>query len=84
MSINQFTEKLQQLFQNAVQSAMMSNHPEVTSAHLLKAMSEDGVLDGLFSRLNIQKNAFNDLVDRSLSTMASVSNPCLLYTSRRG
>jgi len=82
MSINQFTEKLQQLFQNAVQSAMMSNHPEVTSAHLLKAMSEDGVLDGLFSRLNIQKNSFNDLIDRSLSTMASVSNPTQPTLSR--
>lgn len=67
MSINQFTQKLQQLFQEAVQSAMMSNHPEVGSAHLLKAMSEDGVLDGVFSRLNIQKNAFNELISHSLS-----------------
>jgi ATP-dependent Clp protease ATP-binding subunit ClpB len=82
MSLNQFTEKLQQLFQVAVQNAMMNNHPEVSSAHLLKAMSEDGVLDGLFSRLNIQKNTYNELVDRSLSTMASVSTPTQPALSR--
>lgn len=82
MSMNQFTEKLQQLFQVAVQNAVMSNHPEISSAHLLKAMSEDGVLDGLFSRLSIQKNQFKELIDKSLSTVASVSNPTQPALSR--
>ncbi|KAF0227013.1 MAG: ATP-dependent Clp protease ATP-binding subunit ClpB [Erysipelotrichaceae bacterium] len=82
MSMNQFTEKLQQLFQVAVQYAVMSNHPEISSAHLLKAMSEDGVLDGLFSRLNIQKNQFRELLDKSLSTVASVSSPTQPALSR--
>jgi ATP-dependent Clp protease ATP-binding subunit ClpB len=82
MSINQFTQKLQQIFQEAVQSAMMSNHPEVSSAHLLKAMSDDGVLDGIFSRLNIQKNSFNELIARSLSTVVMVSTPTQPTLSR--
>jgi ATP-dependent Clp protease ATP-binding subunit ClpB len=80
--MNQFTDKLQALFQEAVQQAYARSHPEVGSGHVLLAMTQDGVLDGVFQRLNIDKNKLTDLLEGHLNTLASVSTPTQPTLSR--
>ena len=82
MSMNQFTDKLQALFQEAVQQAYARSHPEVGSGHVLLAMTQDGVLDGVFQRLSIDKNKLTDLLEGHLNTLASVSTPTQPTLSR--
>ena len=62
MSTNQFTQKLQFILSTAAEHAFSQNHPEVSCAHVYLAMLEDGILDGILSRLNIQKTQFRSLV----------------------
>lgn len=82
MSMNQFTDKLQALFQEAVQQAYARSHPEVGTGHVLLAMTQDGVLDGVFQRLSIDKNKLTDLLEGHLNTVASVSTPTQPTLSR--
>lgn len=82
MSMNQFTDKLQALFQEAVQQAYMRSHPEVGCGHVLLAMNDDGVLDGVFQRLSIDKNRLKDLLEEHLKSLASVSTPTQPALSR--
>jgi ATP-dependent Clp protease ATP-binding subunit ClpB len=73
--MNQFTEKLQTIFAEAVQLAFSLGHAELQIAHVLKAMRQSDVLEGLFSRLNINQAQFDDLVDTALDQIPSQSNP---------
>ncbi|MEI7667469.1 MAG: AAA family ATPase, partial [Erysipelotrichaceae bacterium] len=70
MSTNQFTEKLNELFQSAFQLALKFSHTEVEPGHLLKVMAEDGLLDPIFERLLINKNEYNTMVDGYLNRLA--------------
>jgi ATP-dependent Clp protease ATP-binding subunit ClpB len=80
--MNQFTDKLQALFQEAVQQAYARSHPEVGCGHVLLAMADDGVLDGVFQRLSVDKNRLKELLEGHLSTVASVSTPTQPTLSR--
>ena len=82
MSMNQFTDKLQALFQEAVQQAYARSHPEVGCGHVLLAMSEDGVLDGVYQRLSVDKKRLNELLEAHLNSLASVSTPTQPTLSR--
>ena len=69
MSTNQFTQKLQFILSTAAEHAFSQNHPEVTCAHVYLAMLEDGILDGILSRLNIQKTQFRNLVTQAIEQL---------------
>lgn len=80
MSMNQFTQKLQFILSKAAEHAFSNNHPEITCAHVYLAMKQDGILDGILSRLNINPNQFETLVTQSidqLPTQSEVSQPVL-------
>lgn len=72
MSMNQFTEKLQQILSTAVQDSFASNHPEVTCAHVYKAMREDGILDSVLTRLNVNPSRFDELVKETLDHLPTL------------
>ena len=51
------TEKLQEILQRAITVAQENHHSEVTSAHIISAMCEDDILDGIFERVHVDKQA---------------------------
>ena len=80
MSMNQFTQKLQFILSKAAEQAFSSNHPEITCAHVYLAMKQDGVLDGILSRLNINPTQFENMVSAAIEqcpTQSEVSQPVL-------
>ena len=80
MSMNQFTQKLQFILSKAAEQAFSNNHPEITCAHVYLAMKQDGVLDGILSRLNINPTQFESMVTQvieQLPTQSEVSQPVL-------
>jgi len=80
MSMNQFTQKLQFILSKAAEQAFVGNHPEITCAHVYLAMKQDGVLDGILSRLNINPTQFESMVSTAieqLPTQSEVSQPVL-------
>ncbi|MDD2591452.1 MAG: AAA family ATPase [Erysipelotrichaceae bacterium] len=74
MNIDQMSERLQKIIQEAVNMASMQKHPEVTTAHMLKAIFEDDTSDGLWNELNVNKQDLINIVDRHLQSIAIVSN----------
>lgn len=80
MSMNQFTQKLQFILSQAAENAFTHNHPEITCAHVYLAMKQDGILDGILSRLNINPTQFEQLVNQTieqLPTQSEASQPVL-------
>ncbi|MEA5018427.1 MAG: AAA family ATPase [Erysipelotrichaceae bacterium] len=74
MNVEQMSERLQKIIQKAVQLAMTLRHPEITTAHMLKAILEDDTCDGLWQEFAIDKQTLFDIVDVNLEKIAIVSN----------
>ncbi len=55
MNFDQMSEKLQKVLMDAVNMAKASQHPSVDTIDILDSIFKDDVLDGLFTRLNIDK-----------------------------
>ncbi len=70
MSFDQFTEKLQSILMKSVQLAQTYQHAEVTTAHVLKEMLEDDVVDGLLKRINVSKTDMLAIVEAGLLRLA--------------
>lgn len=71
MSMNQFTQKLQEILNQAVSNAFAANHPEVSCAELYQAMRQDGILEPVFKRLEIDSNRFDSLIHSALNQEAT-------------
>jgi len=71
MSMNQFTQKLQEILSMAVQNAFASNHPEVSCAQVFEAMRQDGILDSVLNRLKIDATQFDALIQESLDAQST-------------
>lgn len=69
MSMNQFTQKLQEILSLAVQNSFAANHPEVTCAHVIEAMRQDGLLDSVLKRLEVDEHRFDALIQESLNQL---------------
>lgn len=67
MSMNQFTQKLQEILSLAVTNAFAANHPEVSCAEVYQAMRQDGILDSVFKRLDIDPALFDAQIQASLN-----------------
>ncbi len=70
MSMNQFTQKLQEILSVAVQNSFAANHPEVSCAQVLEAMRHDGLLDSVLLRLEVDANHFDSIIQEALDTQA--------------
>ena len=81
MDIEKMTEQLQQIIMAALTKAQTSRNPELTAEHILQAMIEDNGLDGIWQRVNADKNelmAFAEsYVNRLPSTNDSTGQPLL-------
>lgn len=73
MSMNQFTQKLQEILSLAVQNSFAANHPEVTCAQVIEAMRQDGLLDSVLKRLEIDELRFDALIQEALDHQSTTS-----------
>jgi len=73
--MNQFTEKLQAIFTDAVQLAFSLGHAELHLPHLFKAMGQSDSLEGLFTRLSITKPQYDNVVQAALDQIPTNNNP---------
>ena len=74
VNFDQMSERLQKILMNAVNDAKSSQHASVDTIDVLKAIFEDDILDGLFSRLNINKPQALSIIaeeERKISKCAS-------------
>jgi ATP-dependent Clp protease ATP-binding subunit ClpB len=56
MEYEKMSEALQRVLMNAVNDAKASEHASVDTIDVLKAIFKEDILDGLFDRLNVDKN----------------------------
>ncbi|MCH4206868.1 MAG: AAA family ATPase [Solobacterium sp.] len=80
MNIEQMTEQLQAIIMSALTMAQEHHHAELAPEHILSAMAEDTGLDGIWSRLKINKQQLitflNGLIDK-LPTQTDAGQPML-------
>lgn len=73
MNIEQMTDQLQSLIMMALTNAQQHHHSEITIAHMLAAMTEDSGLDGIWQRLNADKQEVNRLAGQALDRLPTAS-----------
>lgn len=74
MNFDKMSEKLQEIIMQAVEICKSYQHTTVDTIHMLKAIFEHDVLDGLFKRLNIDKTRALTLIDQEMNRVATSSN----------
>ncbi len=73
MNIEQMTEQLQEILMRAVSMAREKLNSEITAEHILSAMCENDSLDGIWQRLNIDKDDLSALTEDAVNRLPSVS-----------
>ena len=74
MNMEEMTEQLQQIFIKAVNMSQDAGNAELCMEHILASMLEDDGLDGIFERLNLNKNDLLSVVKDYLQQLPVVSN----------
>ena len=74
MSMNQFTQKLQEILSVAVQNSFAANHPEVSCAQVIEAMRQDSLLDSVLQRLDVDAYRFDNMIQEALDKQAVSEN----------
>lgn len=74
MNFEKMSEKLQEVVMQAVEIGKSYQHSTIDTIHMLKAIFENDVLDGLFKRLNIDKSTAIMSIDEEMKRVASSSN----------
>ncbi len=74
MNFDKISEKLQEVIMHAVEICKNYRHANVDTIHMLKAIYENDVLDGLFKRLNLDKTRALSIIDEEMKRVATTSN----------
>src|SRR5262245_14543288 len=71
MRLDQFTLKAQEAIAAAQTGAERSDHPEVTTEHLLRALldQEGGVVPSLLGKMGVNPNVVGQDIDRALAAL---------------
>jgi len=76
MDINQFSEKLQAIVMQALQMATTKRHAEITTVHMLTAIFNDDTIDGLYTRIGLDKAQAQQICADHMAKIATVDyNP---------
>ncbi|MEG0290146.1 MAG: AAA family ATPase [Erysipelotrichaceae bacterium] len=70
MNFEQMSEALQDIIRNAIALTKANHHSQIDTEHMLKAIFQHDVLDGLFKRININKQQALTLINESLERLA--------------
>ena len=85
MDIEKMTEALQAIILAAMTKAQECNHVEIAPEHVLLAMLDDNGLDGIWSRLNCDKQKMIAFVEGYLNRLAVVPDsdriPFCIYSA---
>ena len=73
MNIEQMTEQLQSILMNAVSRAREKMNSEITAEHILLSMAEDDSLDGIWQRVNTDKEQLVSVLEDAVNRLPSVS-----------
>lgn len=74
MNFEKMSEKLQAVIMRALEICKSYSHASLDSIQMLKAIFEEDVLDGLFKRLNIDKQRALQIIDQEMNSIATTSN----------
>ncbi len=74
MNFEKMSEKLQEVIMQAIEICKSYQHPTIDTIQLLKAIFENDVLDGLFKRLQLDKQTALTMIDEEMNRVARVSN----------
>lgn len=74
MNFDQLSESLQQVLLNALQIAKTSRHVNVDTIECFQAIFEQDVLDGLFKRINLNKQEAMNLILAQMNKIAMSDN----------
>lgn len=79
MNYEKMSEKLQKLLMRGVEISQKNSHSTVDTIHLLQAIFEDDVLDGLYQRLALDKQQALSMIQGEMAHVAvsSSANPQL-------
>jgi len=73
MNFEQFTEKLQQILMRSFNYAVSNRHPEVNTAHVLREILADDVVDGILAKVELDKGSLIQFVEGQVSRIATSS-----------
>ena len=73
MNIEQMTEQLQNIIMLAVTSARERMNSEIAAEHILHAMAEDDALDGIWQRINVDRDELVKVTEDAVNRLPSVS-----------
>ena len=74
MDLEKMTEALQSLIMSALSKAQENHNSELCVEHILASMLEDTGLDGIWSRLNINKQDATNFVNSYINNLPSSSS----------
>ncbi len=74
MNFEKMSEKLQEVIMHAIEICKNYQHTSIDTIQMLKSIFENDVLDGLFKRLNIDKQRALQMIDDEMSHVARSSN----------
>ena len=81
MNYEQMSEKLQKVLMDAVNGAKAAQHPSVDTIDMLSAIFRDDTLDGLYSRVGVDKKKALDFIDQESARVAKSQNQSLNFST---
>ena len=74
MDFNQFTIKSQESVKTSEEIAKQNGNQSIENVHLLKALikSDDYLIPNLFTKLGVNINIFNQVLDKTISSLPKV------------
>jgi ATP-dependent Clp protease ATP-binding subunit ClpB len=81
MNYEQMSEGLQRVLMNAAENAKTKQHPTVDTIDMLGAIFKEETLDGLFERVNVDKNRALEIIAEEEGHMARSSSANLNFSS---
>ncbi len=74
MDIEKMTETLKQIIMRALRISQEHHHPEISTEHVFMAMLEDDGLNGIWQRVQVDKQAMTSFVHEALNRMSTTSD----------
>ena len=74
MNNDKISERLQTVLMNAVNSAQSRQHPSVDTIDVLEAIFKDDILNGLFERVNVDKQRALSIIEEENRHMSRASS----------
>ena len=81
VNFEQMSERLQKVLMNAINEAKTNQHASIDTIDVLKAIFEDDILDGLMSRLNINKQQALSIIAEEESKISKTSSQNLNFSN---